>query len=72
MSQLLIQSIIQGIIKGIIIVIFGSLIGFIITLVIKNDLPDECKNWNKFYLMEISLFLSGFCMHIFLEFFRIF
>lgn len=68
MSQLLIQ----GIIKGIIIVIFGSLIGFIITLVIKNDLPDECKNWNKFYLMEISLFLSGFSMHIFLEFFKMY
>ena len=68
MSQLLIQ----GIIKGIIIVIFGSLIGFIITLVIINDLPDECKNWNKFYLMEISLFLSGFSMHIFLEFFKMY
>ena len=53
------QLLLEAIIVGISTVIVGSLIGFIVSLFIKNDLPELCKNWNKFYVMEISLFLTG-------------
>ena len=34
----------------------------------KVDLPPVCKDWNKNYIMEISLFLTGFLTHLAFEF----
>jgi len=61
------QLLLEAIIVGISTVIVGSLIGFIVSLFIKNDLPELCKDWNKFYVMEISLFLTGFTLHLLFE-----
>lgn len=52
---------------GIFIVIFGSLISFIVGLFFKTELPPVCKDWNKNYVMEIALFLTGFVAHLFFE-----
>lgn len=60
--------IIETIIVGILTVVFGSLIGYIIGYLFKTDLPKVCKNWNKFYVMELSLFLTGMLIHIFCEY----
>lgn len=47
-------------------------IGYISSLLIKPyfnvTLPDVCKEWNKKHLMEASLFVTGFLLHLILEF----
>lgn len=53
---------------GVITVIFGNLVVLLIGNMFKVDLPKECKNWNKFYTMEISLFITGVLIHLFCEF----
>jgi uncharacterized membrane protein YedE/YeeE len=59
---------IEAICVGIITVIFGNIAGFIVAPVLKVDLPEICSTWNKFYTMEVSLFLTGFLIHLFCEF----
>lgn len=52
--------------------ILTALIGYVASALVKPyfkvDLPEICKSWNKKQLMEISLFATGFLLHIFLEF----
>lgn len=52
--------------------ILTALIGYVASAIVKPyfkvDLPEICKSWNKKYLMEMSLFVTGFLLHIFLEF----
>ena len=52
--------------------ILTALIGYVASALVKPyfkvDLPEICKSWNKKYLMEASLFATGFLLHIFLEF----
>ncbi len=52
--------------------ILTALIGYVASALVKPyfkvDLPEICKSWNKKHLMEISLFATGFLLHIFLEF----
>ena len=63
----IIQLLIEAIFVGISTIIIGNIIGFIISKIIKSNLPEICKDWNKFYIMEISLFLTGFILHILFE-----
>ena len=49
---------------GIITVIVGTLI----SLMFKSKVPSQCKDWNKNYVMEWSLFLTGFAIHIICEY----
>tara|TARA_B000000557_G_C20789575_1_gene450364 strand:+ start:242 stop:481 length:240 start_codon:yes stop_codon:yes gene_type:complete len=58
----------EAIIVGIATVIIGSIVGFIIGKFFSNNLPKICKEWNKHHVMEISLFLTGFILHILCEF----
>jgi hypothetical protein len=52
--------------------ILTALIGYVASALVKPyfnvDLPEICKSWNKKYLMEASLFATGFLLHLFLEF----
>lgn len=52
--------------------ILTALIGYVASALVKPyfkvDLPQICKSWNKNHLMEISLFVTGFLLHLFLEF----
>ena len=45
-----------------IIVIIGTIIGFLFSYsgIFVPELPDICETWNKNYVMEMSLFLTGF------------
>ena len=59
---------IEAVVVGIITVIFGNISGFLIGPLFKVDLPEVCGTWNKFYTMEITLFVTGFLAHLFCEF----
>ena len=59
---------IEALVVGVSVVAFGTLITWIIGNSLKVDLPPVCKDWNKNYVMEISLFLTGFFAHLFFEF----
>lgn len=58
----------EAIIVGIATVIIGTLVGFIIGRFFSSNLPKICKEWNKHHVMEISLFFTGFLLHIICEF----
>lgn len=58
----------EAIIVGILIVFFGTIISFIISKFYVTDLPPACKDWNKNFVMEICLFLTGFIAHVVFEF----
>lgn len=62
------QILIEAVVVGIMTVIFGSIAGMIVAPFLKVDLPEICSTWNKFYAMEISLFLTGVLIHLFCEY----
>ena len=64
MDKLLIEAVVVGI--GTIIV--GSIVGYIVGKCNSIDLPSVCKKWNKNHVMEISLFLTGFVLHLICEY----
>ena len=57
----------EAVFVGIVTVILGSIVGWGVSKTMKSDLPKVCKDWNNFYVMEISLFLTGFLIHIIME-----
>ena len=64
MMKLLIEA---GVV-GIATVIVGSLVGFILGKYFSTNLPAICKSWNKNHIMELSLFFTGFFLHLICEF----
>lgn len=52
---------------GAIVVIVGTVVGFIVSMFMQNDMPMECKDWNKNFVMEICLFFTGFLAHVIFE-----
>tara|TARA_B100001123_G_C14733933_1_gene798029 strand:+ start:246 stop:494 length:249 start_codon:yes stop_codon:yes gene_type:complete len=65
MTRLLLETI--G--AGILIVVIGTVVSFIVGKVSAVDLPPTCKEWNKNYVMEISLFFTGVTAHLLAEYF---
>ena len=59
--------IVEALLVGVIIVIVGTLISYCVGKTFSVKLPPVCKNWNKNYVMEISLFFTGFFAHLILE-----
>lgn len=64
---------VEALIVGIMTVIVGNVIAFLIRKIniFSVKLPDICKDWNKFYIMEMCLFLTGFSLHLLCEAFGI-
>jgi len=58
---------IEALSVGVLTVIVGSLVSYMLSKVFSNNLPKICKRWNKNHIMEISLFLTGFAIHILCE-----
>ena len=58
---------IESVVVGIMTVIVGSIVGFVLAKIVSVDLPAVCKKWNKFHVMEISLFLTGVVIHLLCE-----
>ena len=57
----------EAFIVGISTIIAGTAITYFLKNIFTNGLPPVCKDWNKHYAMEISLFLTGFLLHLFFE-----
>jgi hypothetical protein len=57
----------EAIFVGVATVIVGSIVGLCVGMLLGTDLPSVCKNWNKKHAMEISLFLTGFLLHLLFE-----
>ena len=62
------QLLIEAACVGVMVVIMGFIISFILSKFFSTNLPAICKTWNKNHIMEISLFLTGFFLHIICEF----
>jgi len=58
----------EAVIVGISLVITGNIVAFLVGKILSTNLPPVCKDWNKNYAMEISLFISGVVLHLFFEF----
>ena len=58
---------IEGFFVGILTVIVGTIVGYVLGNIFSNNLPKICKEWNKNHIMEITLFIIGFIIHIFCE-----
>lgn len=58
---------IEAVVVGISLVIIGNIVGFFVGKLFSTDLPPVCKNWNKLYVMEISLFMTGVVAHLLFE-----
>ena len=61
------QLIIEALVVGVIVVLVGTFSGFVISKFIVNDMPPVCKDWNKNFIMELSLFFTGVVTHILFE-----
>ena len=60
--------IIEALVVGVVTVIVGTLVSWGLGKRLSVDLPPVCKEWNKFYVMEVSLFLTGVFAHLLFEF----
>jgi hypothetical protein len=60
--------IVEAVVVGVMTIIFGNIAGFLIGPLFKVDLPKVCSTWNKFYTMEITLFVTGVLIHFFCEY----
>ena len=60
--------IVEAVAVGVMTIIFGNIAGFLIGPLFKVDLPKVCSTWNKFYTMEITLFVTGVLIHFFCEY----
>lgn len=58
----------EAAIVGITTVVIGTIVGFVMGKLFSMNLPAICKKWNKNHIMEITLFLTGFLLHIICEY----
>ncbi len=65
------QLIVEAFVVGVLVVIFGIIAGFITRKMyltsFTTTLPDVCRDYNKYHIMEVTLFLTGFLLHLFCE-----
>ena len=57
----------KSILIGIITVIIGTIISFLLGDSLSVELPVICNSWNKYHVMEISLFFTGSVVYIILD-----
>ena len=50
---------VEALMVGVIVVVVGTIVGFVVGKSMAVDLPPVCKAWNKNFIMEICLFLTG-------------
>ena len=59
----------EAIVVGIVTVLIGSAVALAVGAVMPlPELPAVCKEWNRFHVMEISLFLTGVVAHLVFEY----
>lgn len=63
----MLRLLVEAVVVGLLTVAVGSLVGWGVGRAMGSDLPDTCKDWNKNYIMEICLFLTGVVIHLLCE-----
>lgn len=58
----------EAVVVGIMTIIIGSVVGYMLGKLNKVELHEMCKQWNKNHIMEISLFFTGFFIHVLCEY----
>ena len=58
---------IEAVALGLIFVVVGTVVSWVVSRLMGTELPPVCKDWNKNYIMEISLFLTGVAVHLLCE-----
>lgn len=51
----------QAVMFGVVTILLGLILTFVFTS-LKPDLPSACEEWDKYYVMEINLFFTGFIL----------
>ena len=51
----------QAVMFGVVAILLGLILSMIFGF-LKPELPKECEIWDKYYVMEIILFLTGFIL----------
>lgn len=59
--------IVEAVVVGFLVLVGGTVVSKLLASSFSVKLPPACKHWNKHHLMEISLFLTGFLVHLFCE-----
>ena len=54
---------VEAVAVGIVTVIVGTIVSKLFQAFFKVEVNPACKGWNKYYAMEISLFLTGLVAH---------
>lgn len=55
----------QACMFGVVSVLVGLLLSMVFGF-LKPELPEECGIWDKYYVMEVTLFLTGFTLRYFM------
>tara|TARA_Y100000389_G_C17322634_1_gene443872 strand:- start:95 stop:367 length:273 start_codon:yes stop_codon:yes gene_type:complete len=59
--------ILEAVLVGVVLVVVGTVVTYGVSKFSTSDLPPVCKDWNKNYMMELSLFATGVLTHLTFE-----
>ncbi len=51
----------QAVMFGVVAILLGLILSMAFGF-LKPELPEECSEWDKYYVMEVILFLTGFIL----------
>ena len=61
----------EAVVVGFVLVIVGLMVGALLHLTIPSAIDPQhqafCEGWNKYHVMELSLFLTGVFAHLLFE-----
>ena len=57
----------EAVFCGLLVLGAAYIVKHIVKPYFKVDLPEICEKWNKKHVFEVSMFLTGFVLHILLE-----
>lgn len=49
----------QAVMFGVVSILLGLILSAVFRF-LKPELPEECSEWDKYYVMEVIMFLTGF------------
>lgn len=55
---------VESVIVGLVILVVGKILSKLVWKYRGVNLPDMCQKWDDNYTQEISLFLTGFLLHL--------
>lgn len=51
----------QAVMFGVVSILLGLILSAVFDF-LKPELPEECSEWDKYYVMEVIMFLTGFIL----------